>query len=465
VFRLVLAVLIASTAALGVALYRVVTDHGELELTFNDDGIRVVVERNGETVRVIDVRHHARVIDERTVVTVTDVQTPLSLTLRTGEYTVRLEEYPYLVAGRGAPVEVQPNRVVVRRGGKSTVTIKRGLLMEKRYETPMRLDDLAVSADGKFALGCGWVDGRLVAANRGVITLWDLHNDAKIGWFEAHSLPVRDLCFTRDARRFLSCSCDGTVRLWDVATRKEIRQYTGHEGEVYTARLSPDDRTILTCCQDKKLRLFDLETGAQKKVLTGHPAGVTIAAFAPDGRRALSYGWGKAVHLWDLERGQEIRSWVLDHMLHRVAWLGDGQRFLTCTMGGHILLFDVDKDQPVRSYDGHIHAVIDVTLTPDERFVVSAGQDGTVCFWDLNSGEEVLRHRTDLGGLRLRLVRGGRMLLTTGGSHTRAAHLYRLPLGLCPPLQSSHRGGGPDPASLRPGPSTSWPRLNTSQPR
>jgi hypothetical protein len=421
VFRLLLGVLLA----LGAAVYWVVTDYGEVEITTNDPFAQVVLERNGKPVRVLNLQ---------TIVTAPDLETRLSgrLTLRAGVYAVRVEN------SASGPVEIQPNLLVVRRGGKSTLAIKRGLVRAERFEAPERFRALAVSADGRFAVAGGGADGRRdPSSSRGFITLWHLRTEyrvERVDQFQVHGHVVTDLTFTRDAGRFLSCGSDGTARLWDVATRKEIRQYKGHGGDVRAASITPDDRFVLTGCQDKKLRLFDLETREEKKVLTGHVVGVVCVAFAPDGRRVLSADEGGTVHLWDLDKGQQIRSWGLDHWPCRLAWLGDGRRFLTCGDRGRLLLWDVDTDQPVRSYEGHGHQVCDVARTADERFVVSASRDGTVRFWDLNTGQEMLRHTAQFGAIdRLGLAGHGRMLLTLGGFHNyQVADLYHLPLGLWP---------------------------------
>jgi hypothetical protein len=446
-FWLLLAILVAGTAALGIAAYRAATDHGELEITTNDPFLRVVLERNGKPVRVLNLTSHVKATDRHT-------QLSGSLTLDTGEYAVRVEEYdPGLDHVRGL-VEVQPNQVVVKRGGKSALAIKRGLVLARRYEAPVRLRVLAVSADGRFALGGGWDDARRDPdGSAGVITLWDLDAEHPVGRFVGHGRAVTDLAFTRDGKRFVSCG-DGPPRLWDVATRREVRRYAGHGGAVPTARISPDDRFVLTGGDDKTLRLFALETGEEKKVLAGHDRAAAGVEFAPDGRRALSIDPPNTVRLWDLDKGQQIRSWALDHWPSRVAWLGDGRRFLTCgykqllldrehravdvpgltgAPGGKVLMWDVNEDEPIRSYEGHPRAVHDVAVTADERFVISAGADGTVRFWDLNTGEEVLQHRTEFGGFYpLRLADRGRTLLTIGDPHARAACLYRLPLGLWP---------------------------------
>ncbi len=383
-------------------------NHGAVEISGNDPDVQVVLEQDGKPVQVVDLRKQT------------------GATLPPGEYTVKAD-------GKGGTVEVEPGRVVVKRGDRLTVTVKRGLVPEKRLEGPCLVGELALSADGKFAL-LGHSSRRVPYYG---IVLWDLTRGVQVRAFEGHSSVIHDLTFTPDARRFLSCGRDKTVRLWDVATGKEIRQYAGHGGEVWTAQLSPDGRTVLTGCHDQKLRLFDLETGEGKKALTGHEGEVTCVAFAPDGRRALSCANDKTVRLWDLDKGQEVRSWVVDHDLRRVVWSGDGQRFLTCGSPGKVLLWDLSKREPTLSFDGYTAPVYQVGFVPDERFVVACGSDGTVRFWDGKTGREVLRQEEGQGEIySIQLSRDGRRLLSSGGMNSNAARLYRLPQGLWPAAKS-----------------------------
>jgi WD40 repeat protein len=80
-------------------------------------------------------------------------------------------------------------------------------------------------------------------------------------------------------------------------------------------------------------------------------------------------------------------------------------------------------------------SIYDAAFTADERFAISCGSDGTVRFWDLKTGKEVLRHQ-DLGEIyALQLSRDGRTLLTTGGRKVNGARLYRLPQAFWPMKQ------------------------------
>jgi WD40 repeat protein len=99
-------------------------NHGAVEIVGNDPDVQVVLEQDGKPVKVVDLRKQT------------------GETLPPGEYTVKAD-------AKGSTVEVEPGRVVVKRGDRLTVRVKRGLVLARRLECPSQLGELAVSADGK----------------------------------------------------------------------------------------------------------------------------------------------------------------------------------------------------------------------------------------------------------------------------------------------------------------------------
>jgi len=319
------------------------------------------------------------------------------------------------------------------------VTVKRELVLMKRFAGSAVVGDTAISPNGKLAVaGCG-----------ASIHLWDIAKGTEIRPIQGHKGNLQTLTFTKDSKQFLSCSRDGTVRLWDVASGNEVRRFDGHEGEVWAARISPDGKQVLTGCHDRKIRLFDFETATQQKVLIGHEDAVVCVEFAPDGRRALSCSPDKSVRLWDLGKGEQLESWTLPHQVRRVAWSHDGQRFAIALAAGgknapvNIEMIDLRTKKPVWSGERHGALVYGLGFTADDRFVVSSGWSigghHSVVFWDARKGKEVFRHNEDLGEIYdIELSPDGRYLLSNGG-FSKAARLYRLPRSFWPVTKKGQR--------------------------
>jgi WD repeat-containing protein 21A len=75
----------------------------------------------------------------------------------------------------------------------------------------------------------------------------------------------------------------------------------------------------------------------------------------------------------------------------------DDQYFLASSMDGTIKLYDRRMLQrgAVQSYEGHVnsHTQIQLGIDPDERYVMSGGEDCKLRIWSIKSGELLLEDK------------------------------------------------------------------------
>src|SRR5262249_47168342 len=69
---------------------------------------------------------------------------------------------------------------------------------------------------------------------------------------------VKAAAFSRDGRRVVTGSWDGTARLWDSATGRPLGPPLPHAGKVWAAAFCPEGRTLVTGSEDCKARLWRL---------------------------------------------------------------------------------------------------------------------------------------------------------------------------------------------------------------
>jgi WD40 repeat protein len=230
---------------------------------------------------------------------------------------------------------------------------------------------------------------------------------------------------------------DGPVRLFDVASGKELRQFdpSPKESDLFFA-FSTDGKTLVSGDKSDKLQLWDVETGKALHRLHGASRGA--AAFSPDGRIVASgdrdyfflteVASGQVRYRLDLpDRSANNRPEYVPRV-RRICFTRYGRSVLAVTSSdlfvystargdvlSHLHLGDIsDGDEQaaaispdgrwlarayhrtVRVHDlrkplaldeaqplfGHESDVRGIAFSPEGKYLVTCGRDGTALVWD-----------------------------------------------------------------------------------
>ncbi|MGV9743924.1 nSTAND1 domain-containing NTPase [Rhodococcus zopfii] len=233
-------------------------------------------------------------------------------------------------------------------------------------------------------------DNRLLAASGSqdhTIRVWNADTAERvIEPMPGHTAPVESLSFSTDGSELLSGSDDGTIRRWSVSDGKPSGEVmSGHRGPVTSVAYGPGERVIVSGTLDGSLQVWDAATSRiLTNQVTGHQSGVTQVAFSPDGSRILSASRDHTLRLWDARTVVPLtghEAWTLGVRLspdnREVVSTGeDGIRRWDATTGAPVGTPVIVRDAPVRA------AAVD----PEGRMAVTGGDDGVLHRWDLLSG-------------------------------------------------------------------------------
>ncbi len=208
-----------------------------------------------------------------------------------------------------------------------------------------------------------------------------------------HDGPVQSARFSRDGRRVITASEDGTARIWGVTDGRPLAPPLRHRDRVSYAEFSPDGRQVVTASGDGTAGLWDASTGALVASLGGHARGARVAYFSPDGRRVLTGGEDGA-RLWDRRSGDLLA--VLPDPLDTTTvtpFARDGRRFLTSN-AREARIWDSETGLQVgaaiRPAEGRARAGPATELSPDGSLVaIAPGSTPCATFWDASTGEQV----------------------------------------------------------------------------
>lgn len=124
--------------------------------------------------------------------------------------------------------------------------------------------------------------------------------------FEGHTDVIASLTLSKDGKKLLSASWDGSIRLWDVATGLAERKFTAHQGAVHVALFNNTETGMYSAGADRTIKQWDVNTGKVLKTFEGHVAEVTSLILTPDEKMLISHSVDGVTKFWDLTTGKEF---------------------------------------------------------------------------------------------------------------------------------------------------------------
>ncbi len=231
------------------------------------------------------------------------------------------------------------------------------------------------------------------ASNRDEARLWDVKSGRQITTLPD---PIEKVAFSKVGPILATVSRDGVVSLWKVDKSDHPTPLglplAGPTGGISSVVFSPDGRTLATGSLDRVVRLWDVAAPTQPKPLdpplAGPTAGINSVVFSRDGKTLVTGSGDGTAWLWDVSTRRttgtftshngSVNSVALNHDEDIVATAGDDHIVRLWDKRGPIL----SPSSPMRERDR------DVELSPDERFLATAGPDG-VRLWDVINRSQI----------------------------------------------------------------------------
>ena len=249
--------------------------------------------------------------------------------------------------------------------------------------------------------------------------------------FSIHKKAVTGAGFLPDAKKFVTCSLEGTLRLWDTeAARKHhkamedsngdgkpeipkpLLSVSAHSGYGVTClSVSPDGKQVATGATDGTVKIWDAETLKQLASLAGtHPGGMRTVQYSPDGKVLASGGVDKSAKLWD---ASEVKPALLHKIeghvgtVNAVAFSADGKRLATgsgiAKKSGLVQVWDVATAKLAFKLEGHEDVVTCILFHPKTEHLASGCADKKIRVWNLK--DKMVEYTDEHGeGLRNMLI-------------------------------------------------------------
>lgn len=217
------------------------------------------------------------------------------------------------------------------------------------------------------------------------IKIWDLASGTLKLTLTGHISPVRALAVSGRHPYLFSGGEDKQVKCWDLETNTVVRQYHGHLSGVYAVALHPTLDVLATGGRDAVCRLWDVRTKAPIHTLGGHEHSVTSILCNSVDPQVVTAAMDATVRCWDLVAGKA--RVVLTHHKKAVRCLVNHPREFAMVSGSadHLKKWALPEGTFVHNYSGH-NSIVNALAVNDDDVLVSAGDDGSLKFWDYGTG-------------------------------------------------------------------------------
>jgi WD40 repeat protein/energy-coupling factor transporter ATP-binding protein EcfA2 len=245
------------------------------------------------------------------------------------------------------------------------------------------LRSLAVSAkDGFYISGA---DGRVYQG--------DLAKLSNVATPYATSYPSKVIALSKDETALVNGSDSSFIQIYDLKNAGRPKVITGFRGATNDIEFLPDNSGFIVSSQDKTLSLVNQNTGALI-VLATLPYELKSISISTDGKWVAGATWSGQVVLFNLDtKATSILAEEPSNRILSVKFSPSG-RYIAygvddiANKRGLVKMYDFTTKE-TRQFSGHRAGVNDVSFSPDEKLLASAGADKRLQLYVLDNPEDL----------------------------------------------------------------------------
>ncbi|XP_050933563.1 LOW QUALITY PROTEIN: apoptotic protease-activating factor 1 [Lates calcarifer] len=167
-----------------------------------------------------------------------------------------------------------------------------------------------------------------------------------------------------------------------------------HQGSIYSACFSQDGAKIATCGASKTLKVFKSTSGEKLTEIQAHDDEVLCCAFSPDDRLLATCSSDRKVKVWNVERAMLLRVFAEEHeeQVNHCQFTNTRRQLLLATCSNdkflNVKVWNLNRPSSQNTMFGHFEPVNHCCFSPDDTYVSTSSNDGTVKLFQVSSANE-----------------------------------------------------------------------------
>eukprot|EP00252_Welwitschia_mirabilis_P025246 TRINITY_DN7802_c0_g1_i1.p1 TRINITY_DN7802_c0_g1~~TRINITY_DN7802_c0_g1_i1.p1 ORF type:complete len:492 (-),score=86.44 TRINITY_DN7802_c0_g1_i1:258-1733(-) len=226
------------------------------------------------------------------------------------------------------------------------------------------------------------------------IKIWEVATGKLKLTLTGHIEQIRGLAVSSRHPYMFSAGDDKQVKCWDLEQNKVIRSYHGHLSGVYCLALHPTLDILCTGGRDSVCRVWDVRTKAQIFALTGHSNTVCSVFTQALDPQVVTGSHDTTIKLWDLAAGKSMSTLTYHKKSVRALAAHPFEHTFASASADNIKKFKLPKGEFLHNMLSQQKTIVNAMAINEDNVLVSAGDNGSLWFWDWKSGHNFQQAQT-----------------------------------------------------------------------